>query len=158
MNFHCWGKHSLCDHWGGGKKKEAYTWLPPDSSSFIPCDLALWPYHITLMSFSCKENYMLSPMSPCSESGNTGVVLGTPDTPPMMVEFIWMTLIHCNMTTVFFGEKRVKNGKTLVSGWLWYETAADCCLWWEAKVTYGIQNRSKPRKIVFMDPPRFWLC
>lgn len=64
----------------GLKLLEACTWFPPDFTRCTPpfADVGLYPF--VVIKHSWKYDFLLSSVSPLSESSNTGVVVGTHDT------------------------------------------------------------------------------
>lgn len=72
------GKRMCCDPHGRGRDGSLHV-----DPSRLCLSFPLWSSYITVMDLSHEDNSMLSPESPCSESSNPGVVLGTPPHTPM---------------------------------------------------------------------------
>lgn len=85
LYFCCWEKNMLCVTPHG--RERAWGHLHVDSSRphlcLFPYDPAVYPYYTTVENLSHEYNYMLSPVSPSSESSNVGWSWGPKHIPPM---------------------------------------------------------------------------
>lgn len=111
ISFSGWQCHTFCCNWLlGGLSKSCVTPLGEESPKFVPglpqtwprppfpfADCALHPF--AGRNHSSEYNYMLSPVSPPSESSNLGMVGGNPHT------LSQLALVRSQ------GKKRSENGR-----------------------------------------------